>query len=336
MSRAQQFEIFAAGAMYNGSILSSGYAKFYAAGTTTAKNAYSDVAKATAVISKALDAQGRADVFGDGIYKILLYEGDPDDGGTLRDTIDNYKCTAVLGDTSTKTAAYTVDRDDDVVLVNTVGGNITISIADVDTFDNPVTIKKIHADNTVTVNPYSTQTIDGNLTVAMTENNETMVLYPDTSADVWRRGDPLAGVTASNDELNIMDGVTATYLELNQADNAWATVSTVDTPASGTCSVACTFKDAAGTTMATAVAGMFYMSTSATGLTIDSPNTSITNVGNGDLISSDGGGEALWLYVTTAAGLLEVTITATNGTYYLVFLHPSGKLVISDACVVNA
>jgi len=191
-TRAQQFEIFASGALYNGAPLSAGYAKFYAAGTTTAKNAYEDKDKSSAVTKQALDAQGRAEVYGDGVYKILLYEGDPDAGGTLRATIDNYKCTAVYGNIAKKTSDYTADRDDSLILVDTSSGDITISLDDVNNFDGPITIKKISASNTVTIDPYSTQTIDGDATVTMMDNNDAYTLYPDTETDVWRRGSQLA------------------------------------------------------------------------------------------------------------------------------------------------
>ncbi len=207
-TRALQFSIFASGALHNGAPLSSGYAKFMNAGLTTAKNAYEDKDKSVSCTKIALDAQGRAEVYGDGVYKIGLYEGDPDSGGTLKATIDDYKCTAVVGNRVTVTDDYTADRDDELVMVDTTSKSITISLDDVNNFDNSITIKKINAANTVTIDPYSTQTIDGSSTITMTENNDTRQLDPDTSADVWRRGDPLGGVTATVDELNtVADGI---------------------------------------------------------------------------------------------------------------------------------
>jgi hypothetical protein len=205
-TRAQQFEIFASGALYNGAPLSTGYAQFFAAGTNDAKNAYDDKDKGTSCTKKALDAQGRAEVYGDGVYKIKLYEGDPDAGGTLRATIDDYKCTAVVGGTTIITDDYSADRDDEVILVNTTSKSITVSLDDVNNFDNPVTIKKIHASNTVTIDPNGAQTVDGSSTMTLSDNNETVVLYPDTNADVWRRGDSYAALTSTSLELNLLDG----------------------------------------------------------------------------------------------------------------------------------
>jgi len=192
LKRATQFEIFASGALYSGAPIVSGYAKFYSAGTTTAKNAWSDKDKSSAVTKQALDAEGRAEVYGDGIYKIRIYQGDPDTTGVLRVEIDDYKCMGVIGGVVTVTSDYTVDRDDDIVLVDTTSGNITISFETVTGFDTPVTIKKIATANTVTLDPYSTQLIDADTTLTMTFENETVTLVPDTSAAIWRRTNHVA------------------------------------------------------------------------------------------------------------------------------------------------
>ena len=42
-----------------------------------------------------------------------------------------------------------------------------------------------------------------------------------------------------------------------------------------------------------------------------------------------------WQVTTSAAGLLGVTLTASAGTYYLAMRLPNGKLLVSDAIVVN-
>jgi hypothetical protein len=129
------------------------------AGTTTLKNAYADKDKGSSFTKLALDADSRGVAYGDGVYKLKFYAGDPDDGGTDTGiTIDNYKCTAVMGAIRTVTSADDIDRDDELVLVDTTSGNITVTLADVDTFDNPVTIKKIAAGNTVTIATTDSQT----------------------------------------------------------------------------------------------------------------------------------------------------------------------------------
>jgi len=44
----------------------------------------------------------------------------------------------------------------------------------------------------------------------------------------------------------------------------------------------------------------------------------------------------IYHYVTTAAGLLGVTITTGAGSYYPVFVMPNGSLEIGTVCTVNA
>ena len=130
-------------------------------------------------------------------------------------------------------------------------------------------------------------------------------------------------------------GITSTVAEINLADNIWASVTTTATPAVGTCAVQFVFKDAAGTTMATPVAGTFYLSELSTGLSVDTADTGIAVLTNGEVTIMDTGVAKYYKFVTEAAGTLGITITATADDYYIVFEHPTGKLVISTVCTVN-
>lgn len=136
--------------------------------------------------------------------------------------------------------------------------------------------------------------------------------------------------------------VTATPAELNLVDNMWNSVSTTATPASGSCGVQFVFKDAAGTTMATAVTGIFYISSLATGLDFNHTNlTGLAVLTNGKINPSWYNAGSAYVnapvpFITTAAGLLGITITGSIDDYYVVFQHPTGKLVVSDVCTVNA
>ena len=207
MSRAQQFEIFAAGAMYNGAPVVDGYVRFYEAGTTTLKNAWEDADKSVACTTKQLDTQGRAEVYGDGIYKLLIYAGNPATTGVLRAEIDFYKCTALVGNRQTVTGNTTVTRDDEVILANTAAGNITLTLDDVATFDRSVVIKKIHAANSVFIVTTASQLIDALTDLTFTRDGESVELVPDHDGDLWRRSNELAGLT----------GLTATAEEINAA-----------------------------------------------------------------------------------------------------------------------
>jgi hypothetical protein len=143
-------------------------------------------------------------------------------------------------------------------------------------------------------------------------------------------------ITATPSELNILDGVTAIAGELNLMDNVWASVTTTFVDGTdGTGTVQFVFKDAAGVTMATPVAGEFYISEVATGLTVDALDTGLAVLTNGVIDLIDTGVAKYYNYVTTAAGLLGATITSNADSYWVVFKHPTGKLVISDELAIT-
>ena len=131
--------------------------------------------------------------------------------------------------------------------------------------------------------------------------------------------------------------VTATAAELNLNDGGWASFSTTATPASGSCGVQFVFKDAAGTAMTVPACGTFYLSESATGLTVDAADTSVAVLTNGVVTIVDTGAAKYYNYVTSAAGLLGLTITANADDYYVCFQHPTkGIVVVSGKCTVSA
>lgn len=203
-TRAAQIEILAAGMLYNGSPISNPYAKFYAAGTTTAKNAWADKEKAVAFTKLALDAQGRGVAFGDGIYKIRIYAGDPDAAapltGVLKIEIDNYKVQAPVGAVRTITADDAGTSDDYCILGNTSGGNVAYTLPDAATMPGAtIYAKKIHANNTFTVAAYAGQNIDGSASLALSDLNETVQLISDGTN--WR-GVELVAAAGGAETLN--------------------------------------------------------------------------------------------------------------------------------------
>jgi hypothetical protein len=130
--------------------------------------------------------------------------------------------------------------------------------------------------------------------------------------------------------------VTATAAELSEMTNIWASITTTAVDGTdGTATVQFVFKDANGITMATPVAGEFYFSEVATGLTVDALDNSLAVLTNGVITLIDTGVLKGWNFVTTAAGLLGLTVTSNADTYYCVFKHPTGKLVISDAITIT-
>ena len=126
--------------------------------------------------------------------------------------------------------------------------------------------------------------------------------------------------------------VTATAAELNAGVlGGVASMTTATTPATGSCAVQLVFKDADGVTMAVPTSGMLYISEATTGLTHSSKLTGIAIATNGaitDLVAHD-----VCLFTTGATGLLGLTLTGAEDSYYVVVILPNGKLMISDACV---
>ena len=163
---------------------------------------------------------------------------------------------------------------------------------------------------------------------------------PDAGADAVFAMMPAGStlVTASTAELNILDGATLTVAELNKLAGIPASVTVVVTTpgASGTCDAAFTFKDAAGATIAIPAALTFYLSAS-TGLTLTAAITSIlaadTPVGGVGVLTTGQSG----ILVTTAAGLASVKLTGAAATsYFITFIGPGGRLIVSPALLTKA
>jgi hypothetical protein len=71
--KAQIFQTALAGLRFDGAALSSGKVYFYSPGTTTAKTIYVDRNKQTTAANPyTLDSNGRAEIFGDGIYDVVV------------------------------------------------------------------------------------------------------------------------------------------------------------------------------------------------------------------------------------------------------------------------
>jgi len=183
-TRALQFDIFLTPVIdyRDGSVASGWTVYFYAAGTSNAKNVWTESSKTNPYTSYTLSGSGTALLYGDGIYKLVF----KDRSSNTIFTWDNVKCQANTFIVSTKTGTYTATPDDDLILVDTSGGSIEIDLETVASFEHPLTIKNIGS-NTVTIDPYSTQTIDGLSTVTLVALNSSVILYPDTNATTWRR-----------------------------------------------------------------------------------------------------------------------------------------------------
>ena len=165
-----------------GDICSSGYTVyFYAAGTSTAKNVWTEKEKTNPFTSKSIGSDGTIQLYGDGIYKIVIEDVD---GDTIHEW-DDVKIEASNFLISSKSAAYTATPDDDLVLVDTDSANVTISLQAVANFTYPLVIKNTGS-NQVTIDPNGAETIDGAATITLSTSAHT-TLYPNTASGLWHR-----------------------------------------------------------------------------------------------------------------------------------------------------
>ena len=117
---------------------------------------------------------------------------------------------------------------------------------------------------------------------------------------------------------------------------AYASIATTATAASGSCGVQFVFKDINGDALTAPVAGTFYLSEVATGLEVDVADTGVAVLTNGAVTIMDTGVASYYQFITSAVGLLGVTITAAADDYWIVFVKPDGSLLISDVCACSA
>ena len=143
----------------------------------------------------------------------------------------------------------------------------------------------------------------------------------------------IANAVADALDAGVVGGVavTATVAEVNALTTQLASITMATTPATGTCAVQFTFKDAQGVALTHAVSGQAYVSAS-TGLSTVTV-TSVATLTNGEVDTVVTG--KLFNYITTAAGLLGLTLTMTTGSYYVTFELPNGRLATTTAIVVN-
>jgi hypothetical protein len=126
--------------------------------------------------------------------------------------------------------------------------------------------------------------------------------------------------------------VTPVAAEFNSLTGQPATLTMATTPGSGTCAVQLTLKDSAGVALDHAVSGIGYVSTS-NGLAIAAA-TSVATLTNGIITQVVVG--TIFHYITSAVGLLGITLVAGAATYYVTLQLPNGKLLTTGAIVCSA
>lgn len=125
--------------------------------------------------------------------------------------------------------------------------------------------------------------------------------------------------------------VTADGADLNTVDDAIVSMTTTATPASGSNGVQFVFLNGAGVAIASKRSLIGYISD------IDgAPVTAVTSFaaltnGSVDLLVTG----KQYRCLTTAAGLLGLTVTGSAATRYVSFVLPNGKILTSSAIVIN-
>lgn len=116
--------------------------------------------------------------------------------------------------------------------------------------------------------------------------------------------------------------------------NSYSLTTTFVDGTDGTGTVQFVFKDGNGDTLTEPISGLVYFSDVATGLTTDALGTGAAVLTNGsidEVVSA-----TTYHYVTTAAGLLGMTLT--NGaadSVWACFVMPNGQLLISDEMAIT-
>ena len=141
----------------SGVSLSGGTVYFYAPGTVIAKSVYTDDDLTNAVNSVELDANGQAEIYGRGLYDVVVKDADDAVLYSWESVFlgkDVFVSTSVIAD-------YNATADDSLILVDTTAGNVTITLPDPATMQQaPYIVKTTDDANTVTVSRADT-TING-------------------------------------------------------------------------------------------------------------------------------------------------------------------------------
>jgi hypothetical protein len=101
------------------------------------------------------------------------------------------------------TAAYSVKRSDSIILVDSTAGAVTVTLADATPRLENITVSRIAGANTVTVDTFDTDTVDGVQSLTLLENGSSVTLAP--QKDKYH-------VVASHGAVNIGGKVNARFL----------------------------------------------------------------------------------------------------------------------------
>lgn len=186
----------------NGEVLAGGKIYTYEAGTSTPKATWKDQEKVTLnAYPVILNSQGRAQVWIDGAYKVvikdendeLIYEDDnvisysDADLSGLTATVDDLNTTGAIAEIFYSSQSPTLADRSKVFLMDATSGNLDINLLSITSLLDAedkyrITIKKVDKSiNYVDVKPNGIQKIDGKLYCRLYDYNDFVELIPDGS-----------------------------------------------------------------------------------------------------------------------------------------------------------
>ena len=188
MATAKQIDFLLVGLhKTDGTINSAGVVTFFESGTSTPKNAFDgpDTVTDNAITSVTLDATGKAVVYGNGTYRIVIKDSD---GATIG-TYDGMEY-AVSSDTlnnvvsiANSDSPYAVSTTEHTIQANATGGAITVDLPNAaGNGGRTYYIKKTDSSaNAITVDPNGAQTIDGATSYSLGNQYDWLLIESDGS-----------------------------------------------------------------------------------------------------------------------------------------------------------
>jgi hypothetical protein len=180
-----------------GEPLDSHTAFFYAAGTSTPKNVWTEKEKTNAYTEYDLSAIGNAQLYAEGLYKIVIEVAASGDDGDIIYTWDNLKFEHPNYYVHTITEDHDQTSEDDYVLVNTTGGQVTISMLAAADWTHPFKFRRTTGSNSVVIDPDGSETIDGSAT--LTINSDAIIEIVSDGSNLITAGFKSSFADADND-----------------------------------------------------------------------------------------------------------------------------------------
>lgn len=163
-TRATLFDFLISGltSPTTGKPIESGSVEFYESGTTTEKYVWTEKEKTNGYYTYDLSSIGTATLYGEGEYKVVV----KDSNDVTIDTIDpvRLRYETVIVDSVTSTP-YAQTTDNDILLVDTTSGDITINLLPAASWTRTLTVIPYAGTNTITLDAYGSETINGSTTL---------------------------------------------------------------------------------------------------------------------------------------------------------------------------